>query len=389
MHLLRWFHVSQLSSEVTKLQVSRDTLLYLRPSNSRSIAVSQCRFSLVTRSCGSLSSGQAHETLWSQSGRRSSKQQYKSRSYSTSNRRTAGIENVAGLQAEFNTGSLRARVRTREPGQMPPAIENGMNEQTSLKKLKPTGYLPIRKVSDLRKVQRRTGFSSSVPKKTTPKPSLTILSEDASRNSNTAPVFDRKSGSITGSSSEPVSHEASSGAERPTEAPKSRIRKAAVGSRTARRSTMGLLAGIQRAPFSQPDAVQNEGSQNRDTDSDKPLLEALFPEEKTRDSSAEKSKRVIPRLPFESIHFPFIQHQVPSQDKKSEPSQEKPPAYDLESREDVVLRFHGTSKYLAESDFRRIIPGGQHIEGWQRDVGNIERSKLSFKRWSAFYVLGG
>ncbi|KAI9689955.1 MAG: hypothetical protein M1822_009837 [Bathelium mastoideum] len=137
-----------------------------------------------------------------------------------------------------------------------------------------------------------------------------------------------------------------------------------------------LPSDTRQSKPSKEEPDQAELSHRRDTNPEVPLLEALFPEEAAKPNSlkdSSKTKRYIPRIPVDSTHFPAMEHTPSTSSTKPEPVRKKSSDYQLENREEVVLRFSGLSKYLAESDFRRLIPGGKHIEGWQQDLGDIER----------------
>ncbi|KAL9074919.1 MAG: hypothetical protein Q9157_004215 [Trypethelium eluteriae] len=106
--------------------------------------------------------------------------------------------------------------------------------------------------------------------------------------------------------------------------------------------------------------------------SGKSLLEALFPEAADPKSTS-KPERHIPRLPIEPVRPPSIESTIPKGKNDPLPVLKDRRRQTRENQEEVVLRFYGSSKYLLESDFRRVSPGGRHIEGWQQDLGRIER----------------
>lgn len=99
------------------------------------------------------------------------------------------------------------------------------------------------------------------------------------------------------------------------------------------------------------------------------ILEELFPKELSREVQSAKAKRRVPRVPLE-VRIPDEAPDAPTDHTKphrgfSDP--ETAPSVAEESRVDdgvavVVLRKAGS--HLMESDFRRLMPGGRHIEGW-------------------------
>ncbi|KAI9683709.1 MAG: hypothetical protein M1820_010914 [Bogoriella megaspora] len=102
------------------------------------------------------------------------------------------------------------------------------------------------------------------------------------------------------------------------------------------------------------------------------LYEALFPEEAAKLNLEPKSpepERQIPRLPVGPL-FPQSSALKPKSTLEDSAPQSK---YDLNSPQTVLVKYSAMSKNMSESDFRRVIPGGEHIEGWQHELGQFER----------------
>ena len=164
------------------------------------------------------------------------------------------------------------------------------------------------------------------------------------------------------------------------ESQRSRSTKSNAKARDAYTPSTGWSHMSRRRQSVKAHAHRDSHTWHHDTKPGKSLLEALFPEEAAKQNlevDSGKPKRSIPRLPIEPIR-PLVTEYDSSTDKKESSSSREsrsPYNYNLENREEVVLRIYGTSKYLSEGDFRRVSPGGKHIEGWQQDLGNIERSR--------------
>lgn len=132
------------------------------------------------------------------------------------------------------------------------------------------------------------------------------------------------------------------------------------------------------------------------------LMEQLFPEE-TKRYEEEKRQREIPRLPLE-----------PPPERKPQPADRitRPVRDELSPRakawrrhmeqqsqgdreQTAVLVMRNASKNLTEEDFRRLIPQGQHMEGWTleqaefvkvvpgRNLANLEQQNYYYLIFSS------
>lgn len=105
------------------------------------------------------------------------------------------------------------------------------------------------------------------------------------------------------------------------------------------------------------------------------LVEQLFPEETKRYEAAQKKLREVPRLPLDTLRTPKTIHRPTS------PKLEGPVRSRKATRIENVMRAAGpgtailvlrnATPNLTEEDFRRLIPQGQHIEGWTMEQGDI------------------
>lgn len=118
------------------------------------------------------------------------------------------------------------------------------------------------------------------------------------------------------------------------------------------------------------------------------LLEELFPEEfgqaAAPDAVSEgegEGEEVIPRLPLvdfddEEDFYNYAQNWKQSEDSRIGRSNVKDALHEWDL---AVLVVNRASKSLIESDFRRLIPRGQHIDEW-RGPGDILKGELTQKR---------
>jgi len=128
------------------------------------------------------------------------------------------------------------------------------------------------------------------------------------------------------------------------------------------------------------------GKTNKDDNESKPadkkpsLIEQLFPEETKRDHEARaRRQREIPRLPLEIMpeggqtRADRVSRLVPHSNESRRAVQSRR-EMELRSQADSqtsVLVLLNASKNLTEEDFRRLIPKGQHLDGWRMEQGDI------------------
>lgn len=102
------------------------------------------------------------------------------------------------------------------------------------------------------------------------------------------------------------------------------------------------------------------------------LLEELFPEERERAKSAPTPQRPvareIPRLPLELSKA--AAHKMREAEYALEYNQA---ALNRKGTPSSVLVLRNASKNLVEDDFRRLIPKGKHLEGWNIADADIEK----------------
>lgn len=110
------------------------------------------------------------------------------------------------------------------------------------------------------------------------------------------------------------------------------------------------------------------------------LIEQLFPEETKRyDEANEKREREIPRLPLEMprqsqtrVDRVHIQDARPAYESRTHMRKRR----EMELQEKAgsqtsVLVMLNASKNLTEEDFKRLIPKGEHMDGWRMEQGDI------------------
>ncbi|KAL9060189.1 MAG: hypothetical protein Q9162_000803 [Coniocarpon cinnabarinum] len=117
------------------------------------------------------------------------------------------------------------------------------------------------------------------------------------------------------------------------------------------------------------------------------LLEELFPAETSRDASglaASSRSREIPRWPIGGGPVEY-EEALPEQEVERPGDVESPKEDEFRWTDAHVLVLKNAAKGLTEEDFRRLVPGGGHIEGWStasdmikvikgRDVRTLERN---------------
>jgi hypothetical protein len=132
------------------------------------------------------------------------------------------------------------------------------------------------------------------------------------------------------------------------------------------------------------DGRTGTGKANKDDD-EKPadkkpsLIEQLFPEESKRDHEARaRCQREIPRLPLEmpsgaQTRADRVARLAPQLNESWRAVQARR-EMELRSQADSqssVLVLLNASKNLTEEDFRRLIPKGEHLDGWRMEQGDI------------------
>lgn len=123
-------------------------------------------------------------------------------------------------------------------------------------------------------------------------------------------------------------------------------------------------------------AVAKDSSNGKGEEARTPsLVEQLFPEETKRYEAAQKQLREVPRLPLDTLKV-TPPKQPPAPPKAEEPVQSWRAAR-LENTMrasgpgTAILVLRNATPNLTEEDFRRLIPQGQHIEGWTLEQGDI------------------
>ncbi|KAK5118088.1 hypothetical protein LTR62_004134 [Meristemomyces frigidus] len=132
-------------------------------------------------------------------------------------------------------------------------------------------------------------------------------------------------------------------------------------------------------------------------------MEQLFPEEtKKYDEAHRKAAREVPRLPLETPTVPTSSNPAKrkQRDTHTAPVDVLPARYrdaparrhDAQGEQPTVLVLRNASKNLVEEDFRRLIPRGQHLEGWtleQSDIIKIipGRNLATLEQENFYYLL--
>lgn len=102
------------------------------------------------------------------------------------------------------------------------------------------------------------------------------------------------------------------------------------------------------------------------------LFAQLFPDQDA-EARRKQQEREIPRIPIHPVPRKKARRHLPT------PDIVHPSAYESTLRrqtarwgpETSVLVLRNVSKNLVEEDFRRLIPSGQHMEGWTLEQGDI------------------
>jgi hypothetical protein len=116
------------------------------------------------------------------------------------------------------------------------------------------------------------------------------------------------------------------------------------------------------------------------TDTKPSLIEQLFPEEnKSYRAIKTGREREIPRLPLEMpergpTRTERVARIEPPMTESSRRAMQKQRALEFEAKADSqtsVLVLLNASKNLTVEDFRRLIPKGEHLDGWRMEQGDI------------------
>lgn len=120
------------------------------------------------------------------------------------------------------------------------------------------------------------------------------------------------------------------------------------------------------------------------------LLEELFPEVKRKDLSPTPTpKREVPRLFLPNDYV--VDAPIPRPATPTTRRERLTHALQSRGEEVTVLTLSRCSTELSESDFRRLIPKGRHIEAWIRDGEFYDiipgRDPISLERLPFYYLL--
>lgn len=130
------------------------------------------------------------------------------------------------------------------------------------------------------------------------------------------------------------------------------------------------------------------------------LLEQLFPEETKRYEEAQaKQEREIPRMPLEMPNrsqTPADRLGLPHRQSESRAAMQLRRTMELQATkadsQTSVLVLLNASKSLTKEDFTRLIPQGQHMEGWTLEEGDIlnvipGRNLATLEQENFYYLL--
>jgi hypothetical protein len=130
------------------------------------------------------------------------------------------------------------------------------------------------------------------------------------------------------------------------------------------------------------------------------LIEQLFPEETKRYEEAQaKREREIPRMPLEMLgrqQTPADRLDLPTRQNESRKAMLQRRAMGLQAEQadsqTSVLVLLNASKNLTTEDFTRLIPQGQHMEGWALEEGDIlkvipGRNLATLEQENFYYLL--
>jgi hypothetical protein len=141
---------------------------------------------------------------------------------------------------------------------------------------------------------------------------------------------------------------------------------------------------------------------SKPTEARKPsLIEQLFPEEtKQYEEVAARQEREIPRMPLEMPaprkQTPADRLALPPRERESRGAMLKRRTMELQSEkaegQTSVLVLLNASKNLTQEDFTRLVPQGQHMEGWTLEEGDIlkvipGRNLATLEQENYYYLL--
>ncbi|KAF2204993.1 hypothetical protein GQ43DRAFT_386738 [Delitschia confertaspora ATCC 74209] len=172
-------------------------------------------------------------------------------------------------------------------------------------------------------------------------------------------------------------------------------------SKPARGTKTGADNGLQEAAVENAASGEIAKKTHADTPvldgeqktNDRSLLEELFPEVKVKVAAPpvpeERYPKLIPPKPI------AVLAKEPVKEVRKSPSQERreqlTKAFNARGEEITVLKLSNCSTELTESDFRRLVPKGKHIESWVRDGEFYKiipgRNPLSLERLPEYYLL--
>ena len=125
----------------------------------------------------------------------------------------------------------------------------------------------------------------------------------------------------------------------------------------------------------------NQANDKQHADKKPSLIEQLFPEETKRyDAAKAKREREIPRLPLEmpgegQTRIDRVERVSPRiSEFESRKAMQKRKEMEFQAKatsQTSVLVLLNASKNLTEDDFRRLIPKGEHLDGWRMEQGDI------------------
>ena len=151
-----------------------------------------------------------------------------------------------------------------------------------------------------------------------------------------------------------------------------------------------------------PSKATDKDTDTKPTEARKPsLIEQLFPEETKRyEEAAARQEREIPRMPLDmptpKQTTPADRLALPPRTRESRGAMLKRRTMELQSEQaegqTSVLVLLNASKNLTQEDFNRLIPQGQHVEGWTLEEGDIlkvipGRNLATLEQENYYYLL--
>lgn len=137
----------------------------------------------------------------------------------------------------------------------------------------------------------------------------------------------------------------------------------------------------RRARDGRSGKTNNEDDDKQPTDKKPSLIEQLFPEESKRyDEGKARRQREIPRLPLEmpvegktpTARVDRIAPRLSEYESRRAMQKRREMEFQAKSNTQTsVLVLFNASKNLTKEDFRRLIPKGEHLDGWRMEQGDI------------------